>query len=281
MARGLKLASTGAVGFLVPSLRNTAEVAIIRGAFHRAWERNFVVLLAEDTDEDGSPTAYTRLVEEGRIDGMLIASARDGSGVVEQFAAARFPCVFVNRRHPGGRCNVSMHEERAGEIAANHLLALGHRRLALLAGPEDLDTAQRMADGFIDAARAAGVDPLIVRSAFEERQGREAMLKVLAERPRPTAIFISNLNQAIGAIAAARDAGARVPTELSILACDDDPILEFFDVPTTTIRMPLWELGVVGVDALLAQIGGENPRDVVVGAEPELIVRASTAPPAA
>src|SRR5436190_1397964 len=79
LARALKTATTGAIGLLVPSLRNPVYSAIIRGAFDRAWERSFVVLLAEDLDESSAQQAYERLVQEGRIDGLMIASTRPGS----------------------------------------------------------------------------------------------------------------------------------------------------------------------------------------------------------
>ena len=135
MARGLKLASTGALGLLVPSLRNPVYSAIIRGAFDRAWERQFVVLLAEDIGASSAQQAYERLVEEGRIDGLLIASARPGSPLFDHLVDDPIPCVFVNRRHLGSGRNAAMREEDAGRLAAEHLLGLGHTRLAHISGP--------------------------------------------------------------------------------------------------------------------------------------------------
>jgi LacI family transcriptional regulator len=273
LARGLKLAETGALGMLVPSLRNPVFADVIRGAFQRATQRSFVVLLAEDTGEADAQRAYSSLVQEGRIDGLLVASARIGGSILDLLGSGRFPSVFLNRREAGSDRNVSMREEDAGRLAAEHLIAQGHTRLAQLAGPEDFDTAQRRLAGFLEVASAHGLEPEVVRAPFEEAAAREAMHGLLGRSPRPTGIFVSNLNQAIGAVAALHDLHVRVPEELALVACDDDPIIDFLEVPVTTIRMPLAELGAAGVDALLTQIEGDDPHDVVVPTPPELVVR--------
>jgi LacI family transcriptional regulator len=281
MARGLKLASAGALGLLVPSLRNPVYSAIIRGAFDRAWERDFVVLLAEDIGASSAQQAYERLVEEGRIDGLLIASARPGSPLLDHLADDPIPCVFVNRRHLGSGRNASMREEDAGRLAAEHLLGLGHTRLAHISGPTELDTASRRSDGFAEAVRAAGYRCSVVAAPFDERGGMAAMQELLERRTPPTGVFASNINQAVGAIAGARIAGRSIPAELSLVGYDDDPLCECLEVPLTAIRMPLSELGRVAVDALIDQVEGATPRDITVETPPELVVRGSTAPPRA
>lgn len=280
IARGLKLSATGALGLLVPSLRNPVYAAVIRGAFDRAWEEGFVVLLAEDTGGGRAQRAYESLVGEGRIDGLLIASARPGNPILERFAERIVPCVFVNRRHIGSGCNASMREEDAGAAAADHLIGLGHTRLGQVAGPLVLDTANRRMQGFAAAVAAAGLDPAPVEeAAFDEDGGSRAMTELLRGRDRPTGVFVSNINQAVGAFAAARRLGLAIPADVSVVGCDDDPLADHLDAPLTTIRMPLAELGEIAVDALIAQLRGDPPRDVVVDTPPQLVMRASTGRP--
>jgi LacI family transcriptional regulator len=279
IARGLKTASAGAIGLLVPSLRNPVLSEITRGAFDRAWERGYVVLLAEDSGNSKALDAYERLVGEGRIDGILIASARPGSPLLERFAHDMVPCVFVNRRHPGSGRSVSMREEDAGRVAAQHLLSLGHRRLAHLAGPEELDTAHRRREGFVAAAREVQLEVRVEAAPFEERGGFDAMRRLLARGSPPTGVFVSNINQAVGAMAGARAAGRRVPSEVSLVGYDDDPVGEYLEAPLTVIAMPLYELGSAAIDSLIDQIEGDPPHDVVIETAPRLVVRASTAPP--
>ncbi len=279
MARGLKLSSTGALGLLVPSLRNPVYSAIIRGAFDRAWERQFVVLLAEDTGASSAQQAYERLVREGRIDGLLIASARPDSPLFDHLVDDPIPYVFVNRRHLGSGRNAAMREEDAGRMAAEHLLGLGHTRLAHISGPPELDTARRRSEGFSKAVRAAGHRSSVVAAAFDEPGGMAAMTELLGRRVPPTGVFASNINQAVGAIAGARIAGRSIPDDVSLIGYDDDPLCDCLSVPLTAIRMPLSELGRVAVDALIDQVEGSQPHDITVETAPELVVRESTAPP--
>jgi DNA-binding LacI/PurR family transcriptional regulator len=277
IARGLRLASTGTLGLLVPSLRNPVNSPIVRGAFDRAWERDFVLVLAEDAGEsDTAEDAYERLVEEGRIDGVLIQSARLGNRHLDAFTSGLVPCVFMDRCHPGSGRNVFMRDSEAGDIVASHLLDLGHTRLAHLAGPAELDTVARRRDGFVGRAAAAGIEPLVREAGLSEQEGYDAMRELLGVASRPTAVFIANINQAFGALAAVREQGLDVPGELSLVCHDDDPVFAFLDAPLTAIRMPLHELGACAVDALVEQIGGEPPRDIEIPTAPELVLRSST-----
>jgi LacI family transcriptional regulator len=187
--------------------------------------------------------------------------------------------VFVNRRHVGSGRNVSMREEDAGRIAAEHLLELGHRRLAHLSGPADLDTARRRRNGFVAAAEKAGAKVTVRSAPFDERGGHEAMTRLLRRSPTPTGVFISNINQAVGAMAGARDAGFDVPAQVSLIGYDDDPMGQYLQAPLTAIGMPLYELGSVAADALIDQVEGEAPRDVVIDTPPRLVIRGSTASP--
>jgi LacI family transcriptional regulator len=279
IARGLRLATTGTLGLLVPSLRNPVNSPIVRGAFDRAWERRFVLVLAEDPAEsEAAENAYARLVEEGRIDGLLIQSARLGNLHLDRFASGPVPCVFMDRAHPGSGRNVTMRDRDAGRLAAEHFLGLGHRSLAHLAGPGELDTVRRRREGFVELAGESGRTPTVVSAELSERGGFGAMQQLLSDPTRPTAVFIANVNQALGAFAAVRDAGVRVPEQLSLLCHDDDPVCEYLETPLTAVRMPLHELGSTAVDVLLEQVEGGPPRDVEIAIAPELVVRRSTAP---
>jgi DNA-binding LacI/PurR family transcriptional regulator len=279
IARGLRLSTTGTLGLLVPSLRNPVNSPIVRGAFDRAWERNFVLVLAEDSGEsDAAEDAYERLVEEGRIDGLLIQSARLGNRHLEEFAHGPVPCVFMDRAHPGSSRNVTMRDGDAGRMAAEHLLELGHNSIALLSGPAELDTVMRRQIGFLERLEVAGHTADVISAPLSETGGYAAMEELLEQECRPTGVYVANINQAVGAVAAVRNAGVRVPREVSLLCHDDDPVCEYLDVPLTAILMPLQELGSTAVDVLLDQVEGGSPRDVEIETAPELVRRRSTGP---
>jgi DNA-binding LacI/PurR family transcriptional regulator len=277
VARALRGSSAGAVGMLVPSLRNPVYAEIIRGASERAWERNFALMLAEDQTGGDAERAYERLVRSGRIDGLLVAGVRPDSTITDAESVASVPFVYVNRRHPGGH-NVSMREEDAAKMATAHLLKLGHRAIAHIAGPQAIDTARRRLAGFLESTGAAGIEPNVVYAAFDERAGYGAMRDLLAGDQHPTGVFTSNFNQAIGALAGARDAGLTVPDDLSIITYDDDPISDFLYPPLTGVRMPLHDLGTLAVDALLDRVAGGHVANLTVPDPPVLALRNSTGP---
>jgi len=278
-ARGLKRAETGALGFLVPPLTNPVYLRIIRGAFRRALERDFVVLLVEDVDPVQAEEISSRLVQTGRIDGLVVASAQPGHPLVDTLRRRRIPHVFVNRGVPRSRRNVVIDEARASTAALDHLVDLGHDRIGHVAGPQELDTARRRTAGFVKSAGARGLAVEVEEADFGEAGGAEAARRLLEQAPHLTALYTSTLSQAVGVYHAAWELGLEVPRDLSLVGYDDMPLAEYLRPPLTTVRTPLGELGAAAVDALVDQLLGGDPRNVVVDAGPEVVVRASTGRP--
>ena len=168
-----------------------------------------------------------------------------------------------------------------GRAATRHLAQLGHRRIAIIAGPEHLYCRARL-DGYRSAMEAAGlpVDPdLIVRAALTQDDGLVAARELLSRPDRPTAIFASNDLQALGVYLAARDAGLSIPHDLSVVGFDDLPIAALVDPPMTTVRQPLTEMAVAATELALALGRGERPQQVGLELATTLTIRNSTAPP--
>jgi DNA-binding LacI/PurR family transcriptional regulator len=278
-ARGLKRAETGALGLLVPPLTNPVYVRIIRGAFERALERDFVVLLVEDVDPEQAERTSSSLVQAGRIDGLMVASARPGHPLLRSLRRQRIPHVFVNRGVPRSGRNVIVDEARASAAALDHLVSLGHRQIGHVAGPHELDTARRRTAGFLKAAAAHGLEVEVAEGDFGENGGAAAGRWLLERRADLTALYTSTLSQAVGVFHATWELGLNVPADLSLIGYDDMPLAEYLRPPLTTVRTPLAELGAAAVDALVDQLLGGTPGDVVVATEPEVVVRASTGRP--
>jgi LacI family transcriptional regulator len=168
----------------------------------------------------------------------------------------------------------------ASATAVAHLHALGHRRIGLVSGPEELQPARARAAGFVAAVRELGLAPAgIARGPFDERGGAAAARELLGGAPGLTALYASTLSQAIGTLHAIRSLGLRIPDDVSVVAYDDLPLADHLDPPLTTVGMPLLELGAAAVDAVLRQLGGEPPADVVVPTRPVVVQRRSTARP--
>jgi len=278
-ARGLRRAETGAIGLLIPDLSQAVYARIVRGAFQRARDRDFAVLLAEDVVEGEGETMLARLVQQGRVDGLIVASSRPRHPLLQALAEHSTPHVFANRAVRGSGRNVVMRDDLASVAAVDHLADLGHRSIAHIAGPLGLDTARRRESAFRRRADERGLAAVVVESQdFGEVGGAAAAMQLLQAEPGVTALYTSTLNQAVGALDAAWRGGRIVPDDLSLITYDDMPLAEYLRPPLTTVLMPLAELGAQAVDALIDQLGGGEPRDVVVQQLPRVIVRGSTAP---
>jgi LacI family transcriptional regulator len=280
VARALAVPTTGALALLVPNLSNLAYVAIIRGAYRRARERGYVLLCAEDFEEHEADEAFTELVESGRVDGLLIASAHPENRLLEALERHWVPHVFVNRSVPGAAGNVTLDVARASRVAYQHVAGLGHTRIGHVAGPHDVQSAREREEAFVAAAAEHGHDPPpVARGAFTPPGGAEAAAGLLGDRPDMTAVFTSSLAQAIGLLHVARGLGRQVPADLSVIAYDEVPVAEYLSPPLTTVAMPLSELGAAGVDILVEVLGGRPARSRILGSEPAIVERASTGPP--
>lgn len=282
-ARGLKLARTMTLGMVIPNLAHPVNAEIIRGAERRAASVGYVMLLADAEEFHQAGEAFRRLLLERRVDGLLIASASTTEEVLRDLAREALPFVIVNRRVRGVGPSITVDDARGMELAVEHLVSIGHRRIGHVTGPADADTARRRLEGFRSGMRSAGLQvrsALIAEARFDEEGGFRAMGQLLSVKPRPTAVTVWSLAAAVGALAAARRAGVDLPRELSVIAFHDAPIAAYLDPPLTTVRMPLRELAETSVDCLLRLVEGQTIENVVIRTPPELIQRASAVPPA-
>ncbi|MFF5225339.1 LacI family DNA-binding transcriptional regulator [Dactylosporangium sp. NPDC000521] len=179
-----------------------------------------------------------------------------------------------------------------GRAATRHLTGLGHRRVAMIGGPERVLYCRARLDGYRSALDAAGlpVDMGLVVSAELTLDGGYGAARALLARPvrapltppaRPTAVFAANDLQALGVYQAAREAGLRIPEDLSVVGFDDLPVAALVDPPLTTVHQPLVEMAAAATELALALGRGEQPPQAGVELATTLKVRASTAPPPA
>lgn len=280
-ARALAGAGTHALALLVPALANPTYITIARGAYQRARELDYLSLLAEDFDGQEADESFNDLVSAGRVDGLLIASARPDHPLLESLSRSPVPHVFVNRAVEGSGRNVTMDVARSSHAALDHLASLGHLAVGHIAGPGGIVPSQAREDAFVKRAAALGLTAApIARGDFTEAGGEAAALEILGTPASPvTALYTSSLAQAIGAMQAVRSLGLRIPEDISVVGNDDHPVAAYLSPPLTTVAMPLYELGVTAVETLIATINGNPSGDVVVPTEPRLVLRGSTAPP--
>ncbi|BDZ42136.1 LacI family transcriptional regulator [Paraoerskovia sediminicola] len=283
-ARALSVARTGTFAFLIPDLTNSVYAVILRGAIRRARELGYVVLIAEDARQSpAGAEEYAELVDAGRVDGLLVASARPDSPLIAALVAQpdSVPHVYVNREVPGSDRNVGMDIRGASVLAVEYLAGFGHSRIGFVSGPRGLHPAVARGEGFAAAMSGLGLaGDLVASGEFDEEGGFEATHDLLTRAPDVTALYVSTLGQAIGALAAARAVGRSIPDDLSVICYDDVPMADYLSPSLTTISMPLDALGVAAVDALMAQVSGEPARRVSIADHFAVVPRDSVAPPA-
>jgi LacI family transcriptional regulator, galactose operon repressor len=283
-ARSLVLRRTMTLGLIIPSAANVVYDQIIKGAESAARAAGYVLLLTESSDFGEIGTAYRELVLGGRVDGLLIGSGNLNDSLPDVVFEHSGNCVVLNRLIRGPIPSVIEDDERGMGTAVEHLAQLGHTRIACLAGPPDVDTATRRLAGFKAAMRALGLPVArgyVQRAPFNEAGGFEAMTALLNLPTAPTAVAVSSLPAAIGALAACHELDVDIPADVSVIAFHDAKIAEFLSPPLATILMPLFELGEAATQLLVRVINGKDftPLQRVQTPEPRVIARKSLAPP--
>jgi LacI family transcriptional regulator len=284
IARSLVTRRSMTLGLIIPSASNVVYEQIIRGAEHAARGAGYVLVLSESTDVGAVDAAYRELVLGGRVDGLLIASGTTRDSLPQLLRGRAGNCLILNRRIRGPIPSIIEDDEHGMACGVEKLIALGHTRVACLAGPIDVDTATRRLAGFRQAMRAAGLSVgrgYVQRAPFDEAGGHDAMLRLLRLPSPPTAVAVSSLVAATGALAACHQAGVSVPHEVSVIAFHDATVAQYLTPSLSTIWMPLFELGEAASRQLVDLINGQSIPQLrrLQEPKPRVIERASTAPP--
>lgn len=282
LARGLRTARSSTLGIAVPQLENPVFPEIILGAERAARERGYALLISHSDDAGGDARHYEHLARVSRVDGLLVATLEDDKRLARSLARAAVPFVVLNRKLAEAGNHVVFDNVAAARMATEHLLALGHRRIAHLAGSAGGYNGVRRLAGYRAALEAAGVafDPSLVTESGYTFGGGERALHALMDRGRPpTAAVTSTILAAAGALKGLHARSIRVPQELSIVGIHDAAIAEMLHPPLTTVRLPLREMGARATHALIDLIERKSEAVACELAPEGLVLRASTAPP--
>lgn len=285
LARNLRTSRAGALGLVLHDVSNPIYAEIIRGT-QRAVTRAGSVLLLVDAEAVATRSALVNIIGGGRVDGLMWQMAGQGeldSWVLE--AASYAPVVLVNSRPKGELPGVYLDDAGATRLAMRHLLDLGHTRIGFVAGARGLDVSERRRLAYRECLAEAGIRRLSgweVDGGWDPRGGHDATTGLLRARQPPTAVLATNALVATGVVTAAYEAGLRVPADLSVVAIHDLWFGERLSPALTVVRLPLQQMGERAADLLLDDLTDQEdaPLDVAITEPtPELVVRASTAPP--
>lgn len=281
LAQGLRFNKTNVIALVLSDVTNPFWTTVARGTEDAANEANYSVVLC-NTDEDvAKQDRYVQLLLRRQVDGFLLVPASNTTDTVRFIQNQRVPLVILDRQLVGAVVDTVRGDSEGGAYdLTRHLIELGHRRIAILSGPETASTSTQRVAGYRRALREARLkaDPRLVSyGPFYQDSGYERTVGLLALTRPPTAIFAGNNFIAIGMMKALYEAGVRIPDDISVVGFDDLPAGLLVQPFLTVAAQPAYEMGYRATTLLLQRIGdaGAAPCQTIV-LPTELVIRQSS-----
>jgi LacI family transcriptional regulator len=286
VAQGLRSKTTKIFGLVISAVTNPVFARVVMSLEEQAHELGYAVIFAQSLNHPEREEAVIKRLISRRVDGLFITPVYRLDSKVpiyEELLRRGTPTVLLGHRAPfcEGFANVETEDILASYSATQHLLELGHKRIAFFAGPPAAPSSHERFEGYRRALREEGIemdDKLIFNAGGTIEEGEKAALQMLNESPGATAVQAVNDLVAIGATNVFLGQGLRIPTDLSLVGFGNILVSEHFRVPLTTIRQPKLRLGAAAMDSMLKLMKGVRPGSKRLGAE--IVVRQSTGPPA-
>ena len=286
-ARQLRVGRSRMIGLVVLDVANPFFTDLARGVEDEASKAGLAVILCNSDDRESREARYLEILEEHRVQGVLITPVAGAGASLEVLQRRGTPVVLVDSRSAyGGQCSVAVDDVRGGDLAVSHLLAAGHEHIAYVSGPPAIRQVDDRHEGALRALRRAGLpeDSLRVietgRLNVAAGQRAGALLADMAADARSTAVFCANDLIALGVLQEMTRNRIRVPEDVAIIGYDDIDFAAAAAVPLTSVRQPRQRLGRTAARLLLeeaAAAGGHEHRQVIF--QPQLVARQSTGGP--
>jgi LacI family transcriptional regulator len=282
IARSLRSKRTNTLALVLTDITNPFFTAIARGVEDTASDAGFTVIYCNTDESVEEETKNLQLLLQKQVDGILLVPARSISRSIELIKEQGTPVVILDRRVPNLDADVVRCDSVEGAYKLIKLLIdQGHRRIAVLSGPQGVSTADDRVEGYQKAMVEAEIldNGLVFYGNYTLASGYEMAKRVLSLSPQATALFAANNFIAVGALKALRDSGLTVPGDISLVAFDDLPPTWIVDPFLTVAAQPPYEMGCKATQLLLNRIRGEAPSECQEIILPiELIVRHSNGP---
>jgi LacI family transcriptional regulator, galactose operon repressor len=283
LASSLRTRRSYVVGMVVPDITSLLFPPILEGVEATLLKEGYMTIVANSAND---PARHRRILSgmiERQVDGLILATATLQNPALDDGIEARAPIVLINRTDERGRAPAVVNDDIRGiGLAVRHLAALGHRRIAHIAGPRWLSTGMMRMRGFSlamsELSLADAKPPVIEAEAFTRDAGRAACAALMASDTDITAIVAANDLLALGCYDAFAERGISCPGDISVTGYNDAPFVDMVSPPLTTVRIKQHEMGVEAARLLLARMNGQEvAADVLL--RPELVQRRSTAAP--
>ncbi|MEM7464866.1 MAG: LacI family DNA-binding transcriptional regulator [Pseudomonadota bacterium] len=278
-ASSLRSSHSGLIAMVVHDVTNPVYAEILSGAQHQATLQGQAILISEASALDNQASRLLRLIGGRGVDGLILQSVGQLSDTaLARAARKKIPTVLLQTELDADATLLTLPDIEAAELATQHLIDLGHARIGCLATREGLTFTQNRVEGWQTALHAAGLE--VENSALEFADpaiddGRMMARKILEANPDLTGLVCCNAVSAIGALEAASQMQIDVPNQLSIVAIHDIEMARHLRIPLTTVKMPLFEMGVRAIEMLSGSQSVSAGR-VAITEQPVLVERSST-----
>ena len=281
-ARSLKTRRAAVIGAIVTDICQEFITPVVRAIEDAASRRGFAVLLANADDDEGKEESYAELLLQESVAGAVVAATGDRSRAALRLVQGGVPVVAFDRRVDAADVDsVTVDNVGGARAAVAHLLAVGYRRVALLAGLQVAGTARSRREGYEQAHLGAGhpIDEgLLVQGLLKAEEAAAAAIRLFDGPHLPDALFTSNARLAAGALEAIRSRGLRLGTDVGFATFDDPQWARLLECPLTAVAQPTYEIGRHAAEALFRRIDGDAGPPTHEVLATVLQVRASTTP---
>ncbi|WP_041087466.1 LacI family DNA-binding transcriptional regulator [Jeotgalibacillus soli] len=278
IARSFRKMETKSILVIVPDVTNQFFSEVLRGIEQKAGENGYQVLLGNSNNDVEKEYDFLNQLRQRQADGMILLTARMKQEVIEEFSED-FPVVLACEYKEGSSIpTVSIDNISGARKATEHLINLGHKRIAHLSGPMEVILSRDRLKGYHQAMlrNELETDSVLVQEGdYSYEAGYNLMNKLCALEEPPTAVFAANDEMAIGAIKAAKENFFRVPEDIAVVGFDDIKISSIFEPSLTTVSQPKLEIGEKAMELLLKQMNFEELNRKQIVLEDKLILRQS------
>ena len=285
LARGLRRDKTNMIGMIIPDITNPFFPAVVRGAEDAAFGSGYRLVLCNTDNSESKEVSYMNELKTFLPAGMIVIPSNSGEATMQAHESVKggsaLVCLDRLPRHWKGD-TVTVSNAEGADQATQHLIELGHKRIATVTGPLHVSNASARLKGFRGALKRAKIvipREYVQESTFDRAGGYSAALRLLQINPPPTAIFAQNDMMAMGVVGAIRDHGLRCPADISVFGFDGLEVTDLMDPPLSSVVQPGYQLGSVGVQVLLERVQNPGRKYTHRVLPTELRLRDSVAPP--
>ena len=267
------------LGLILPDIQNPFNAEIARGIEDVAYANQFAVLLCNSDEDLEKESFYIDVMRAESVDGVILPPIQESDAAVLKLIERGMPVVVVDRALKSTDVDTVEIDNFLGAYeAVQHLIKIGHKRIAFIGGPVNISTSRERRRGYQEAHQNANipVDPsLMLAGNYKQDSGRELTNKLLELSSPPTALFVTNGPMAMGALEVVHRRNLTVPGDLAIIGFDDLPWAEALDPPLTVVRQPAYEVGKAAAEMLLNRLGNPYLPVARLRLRPQLILRKS------